>query len=80
MAIMKELRDEQVKFGAGLAAEALKESGVIAGNGSLSRFLDGEKVAALGKGAAALLAGAGPIGWIAAGAIGAYLIWDALDC
>ena len=83
MAIMEELKDglkqEQGKFGAGLAVGALKEAGVIAKNGTISNCVNSETMATIGKGAAAVLAGAGPIGWIATGIIGAYLLWDAID-
>ena len=72
--LKEELKKEQGKFGAGMAAEALKEAGIIAKNGTISNCLSGETMANVGKGAATLLAGADPIGWMAAGLIGAYLL------
>lgn len=86
MAIMKNAETEQAAIGAGLVTASLVEAGAIAKNGTVSNLIsEGAKnmnqsnMVELGQAAVGLIAAAGPVGWIAAGLIGAYLLWDAID-
>lgn len=86
MAIMKNHEEEQAAIGTGLVAASLVEAGAIARNGTVANLVkEGAKNAGqdamvgLGETVAGLIAAAGPVGWIAAGAIGAYLIWNIFD-
>lgn len=86
MAIMKNYEEEQAAIGTGLVAASLAEAGAIARNGTIANLVkEGAKNAGqdamvgLGETAVGLIAAAGPVGWIAAGAIGAYLIWNAFS-
>ena len=86
MAILEGAEQEQVAIGTGLVAASLAEAGAIARNGTVASLVkEGAKnvgqdtMVGLGEAAVGLIAAAGPIGWVAAGAIGAYLIWNAID-
>lgn len=86
MAIMKNMEQEQAALGTGLLAASLAEAGAISRNGTVSHLVEEcaknsgqDAMVGLGQTAVGLIAAAGPIGWIAAGAIGAYLIWNAID-
>lgn len=87
MAIMKNMEEEQTALGAGLVTASLAGAGAISENGAVANLvregaknLGQDSFLELGQTAAGLVMTAGPIGWIAAGAIGVYLIWNALDC